>query len=60
MKLLNTSRRLFLGKEVKVKNQKRIKPRIIVIPHYVGTEKADVVLEKIIAEEIKKKIEKTA
>ncbi len=37
------------------KNKKTAKPRIIVIPHYVGTEKADVILEKIIAEEIKKK-----
>ncbi len=42
------------------KNKKTAKPHIIVIPHYVGTEKADVILEKIIAEEIKKKIEKTA
>lgn len=42
------------------KNKKTAKPRIIVIPHYVGTEKADVILEKIISEEIKKKIEKSA
>lgn len=36
------------------------KPRIIVIPHYVGTEKADTVIKKIIADEVKKKIEKSA
>ncbi len=42
------------------KNKKAANPRIIVITHYVGTEKADVILEKIITEEIKKKIEKSA
>lgn len=60
MKFLNTSRLRFLGKEVKVKNQKRIKPRIIVIPHYVGTEKADDLIKKIITDEVKKKIKKSA
>lgn len=37
-----------------------VKPRIIVVPHYIGTEKADTVIKKIIADEVKKKIEKSA
>lgn len=35
-------------------------PRIIVIPHYVGTEKAEAVIKRIISDEVKKKIEKSA
>ena len=43
-------------------NKKKISanPSIVVVPHYVGTEKADTVIKKIIADEIKKKIEKSA
>lgn len=36
------------------------KPRIIVVPHYIGTEKADNAIKKIIAEEIRKNIKKSA
>ncbi len=43
-----------------MKNKKSSsKPRIVVVPHYVGTEKADTVIKKIIADEVKKKIEKS-
>ncbi len=43
-----------------MKNKKSsAKPRIVVVPHYVGTEKADTVIKKIIADEVKKKIEKS-
>lgn len=43
-----------------MKKKNCAKPRVIVIPHYVGTEKADTVIKKIITDEVKKKIEKSA
>ena len=42
------------------KKKSRAKPRIIVVPHYVGTKKADAVIKKVISDEIEKKIKKSA
>ena len=42
------------------KNRKSKKAKVIIIPHYIGVEKADTVIKKIITDEIKKKIEKSA
>ena len=42
------------------KKKSRAKPRVIVVPHYIGTEKADNAIKKIIADEIEKKIKKSA
>lgn len=44
----------------KPKRTKRSDPKIVIVPHYVGTEKADVVFRKIIINEIRRKIEKSA
>lgn len=38
----------------------RTRPRIVIIPHYVGTEKAETLIKEIITDEIRKKIDKTA
>ena len=49
-----------MKKENSNRGDKKPKTKIIITPHYVGTEKADTVIKDIIADEIKKKIEKTA
>ncbi|MCH5194587.1 MAG: hypothetical protein J1F11_11535 [Oscillospiraceae bacterium] len=42
------------------KNNKSKKAKVVIVPHYIGVEKADTVIKNIITEEIKKKIKKTA
>lgn len=44
----------------KISAKKRTKPRIIIVPHYIGTETAADVMCEIITDEIKKKIDKSA
>lgn len=39
---------------------RKVKPRIVVIPHYVGTRNVKDVFRNILNEEVMKKIDKTA
>ncbi len=42
------------------KSTKKTKPRIVIVPHYIGTETVNEVIKNVITDEIKKKIKKTA
>lgn len=42
------------------KNKEKIPTKIIVVPHYVGTEKETKIFKRIIEENVQKKIAETA